>query len=214
MSSRFSASLLFLIFIVYSVSYPQKKMESPGSKSLLGKWETVDQASGTTITYQYEPGSQFRYFLTSALYGKYKLIGNRLISFYKIPSLKRDQMDTSIVFVRLDTLYQVTTSGNKEIVNKLVRLNGKGHLGAGIIGEWITTAGIRKNIFIFKPNGSLELRNIMRDMSGKYSVNGDNVSLISRGTTVMKYRFAFDKGMLLLYVDNVSAPIKLKRVGR
>ena len=213
MRFKFSASLLFLLIIFSINSFPQKKNFS-GSKALLGKWETVNLSPSTTITYEYKPGSQFRYLLTSGLNGRYKLIGNRLISTYEIPSLKNLETDTSVILVRLDTLYQVSVQGNKQALNKLVRLNGKARPGTGIIGEWINTTNPRKSIIIFKPNGKLELRNVLRDISGKYSVVGDNIIVVSRGTTIMKNRFAFNNGFLLLYTQNVEAPIKLKRVGK
>jgi|GEM_PF-6834163 len=213
MHSIFSVFILSLSLIINSASYPQKGNETSGKK-LLGKWETINKTSETSITYEFMPENKFRYMLTSGLNGNYKLIGNRLISFYKIPSLKSLQTDTTIILVRLDTLYEVTTQGNKEIVNKLVRLNGKARPGTGIIGEWINTTGIRRNVLIFRPNGKLELRNVLRNVTGKYSVVGNNVTVVSRGTTVMKYRYAFDNGILLLYVDNVSAPIKLKKASK
>ncbi len=210
----FSASLLFLLLIFTCNSFPQKRTNLSGSKELLGKWEAVNLNPTTTITYEYKPGNKFQYLLTSGLNGKYKLIGNRLISIYEIPSLKNVQTDTSVIMVRLDTLYQATVQGEKQVVNKLVRLNGKARLGTGIIGEWINTSSPRRNLVIFKPNGKLELRNVLRDISGKYSITGDNITVVARGESIMQNRFAFSNGYLLLYTKGVAAPIKLKRVRR
>ncbi len=214
MRSWLFAFLLLIPVILPANSFPQNKINSRGIKELSGKWEALDLSQGMSLTYEYMRNNQFRYMLYSTLYGKYKLNGKRLISMYKIPSVSNEQADTSYISAYLDTLYQVTVQGKKEILRKMVRLNGKARPGTGIIGEWIDVAGSRKSIINFKPDGQLELKHLLRYVTGKYIIRGDNVSVISRGTTIMKNRFVFDKGFLLLYSENVSAPIKLKRAGK
>ncbi len=208
----YPTSLVLLVVIISYNSFPQRKARLLASSELLGKWETVNLSPGMSITYEYMPGNRFKYMLTAGLNGKYRLSHNHLITTYEIPSLKNGQTDTSIILIRLDTLYQITVQKGREIPSKMVRLNGKPHPGAGIIGEWVSISGTRKNIINFNPNGTLELRNVLRNVSGKYLVKGDNITVVSRGTTIMNNRFAFDNGFLLLYTKNVSAPVKLKRI--
>ena len=207
-------ALFFFIFTfsIFSLSAAQQKEKKPNAKQLIGRWEAVNNSPGTSIVYDYKPNHEFGYLLASGFDGKYKLIGNRLIATYMIPSLKKPRTDTSYVFVRSDTLYQITVQNGKEVGYKMVRLNGKARPGAGIIGQWTNAAAIKNNIINFSANGKLEVRNVLRKIEGKYFVDGDNVSVISRGAEAMKNRFAFDNGMLLLYAKGVAAPIKLKRI--
>ncbi len=209
---------LLLIFVMIlslglSISLAQKKKAKIVSNPLIGKWETVpNPLEASSLILSFNKNKSFNYLLQSNWNGKYKLDGTKLITLTSIPILNKIKTDTSTVLIYSDTLVQISKIKGKDVTSKMIRINKKKILGAGIIGTWrMRDPEAEYSTIDFSSDGTFHIKNILKSFKGNYLISKDTVMVFSNGMQMMKNRFILDREQLWLYGHTQSAPIKLQR---
>ena len=207
--------LLAIIIIFVSMQndvLAQKKKKVSHKDSLVGNWVTVpNPLEASYLRMEFHPDGKFLYKLSSEWNGKYSLDGTKLTSTYFIRILNKTKTDTSTVLIYADTLVQIIHLKGKETTLKMVRLGGT-KKGAGIIGTWITSDPDAQYVTItYNTNGTFEVKKILREFKGNYTVKGSNFSVFSEGRFMFKSDYIFERGQLLMYSKTANGHIKMER---
>jgi hypothetical protein len=210
---KFFIFIILLAFIQSNI-IAQKKGKKPKVNLLAGKWETVhNPIEASDLTLEFSSNKRFKYLLTSHWEGTYKLEGTKLLTSVYIPLFKKYKSDTSTVLLYSDTLVQIGKDHGVEVTNKMVRQSGSDNNSTGILGNWVMSSKDEEHsIVTFTSSGKYEINNILKSFNGNYIIRKDTVTVFLNGTPVIKNRFVFERGYLLLYSQGKTAPITLERV--
>jgi hypothetical protein len=181
-----------IIFLLASIIFPQKKTNIQGSaKKLIGKWSTVIQNGERSKTMiNFKSDGTVEYDIAAVIQGTYILSRNVLITYFKDPNKSTTEVDTSIVKIEGDTLYQTNIHKGEKILIKSARLDKKS-IGSGLIGSWLSeNYNGRKTIQEYRKNQELVVDIIVRTIIGTYSVSGNTLTLNLELTPVIKSTFS------------------------
>ncbi len=212
MKIRLWFAIVLILTLIHVDIKAQKKKETI-SDPLIGKWETVhNPLESSRLILEFRKNKTFSYLLESNWNGSYKLNGTKLITNTSIPILNKIKADTSTILIYSDTLVQISKIRGKEVTTKMIRQGKSSKLGSGIIGSWaMKDSDAEHSTINFNSDGNFQIKNILKSFKGNYITKKDTVTVFSYGLQMMKNRFVFDKGLLLLYSKTQSAPIKLER---
>ena len=214
MSSRkiflFVLSALFLT----TTALPQKKDKINGpAKELIGRWSTVAPKgvrSKTMITFH--SSGTLEYDIAAVIQGNYSLYKNILITYFNDPRGNSTEVDTSIIKIERDTLYQTNLHRGKSILIKSVKL-GKRTLGSGIFGKWLTqNFNGHKAIQEFGRNNLVTVDLIARSINGTYTISGNSLTLNLERSFPIKCTFNIKEDELTIIQPGKKGKKKLIRV--
>jgi hypothetical protein len=181
--------LILSILLLASFSFSQKKIKE-SNKQLIGQWATVSQKgekSQTIITFH--PDGKVEYNIAAIIEGTYFLRKNLLITYFNDPKSNSTEVDTSIIKIVEDTLYQNNLHRGGNVLIKSIKL-GRKTVGGGIIGRWLTESfNGHKAIQQFRPDNLVHVDLIVRSINGSYTVSGNTLTLNLMFTPVIKSKF-------------------------
>ena len=190
--------LILSIFLLASFSFPQKKVKE-SNKQLVGKWATVvpkGERSQTIITFHSD--GKVEYDIAAIIEGTYFLHKNILITYFNDPKSTSTEVDTSIIKIVGDTLYQNNLHQGENILIKSVKL-GKKTVGGGLIGRWLTQSfNGHKAIQQFTADNLIHVDLIVRSINGVYSVSGNTLTLQLQFSPIIKSRFSIKNNKMTI----------------
>jgi len=182
--------VILSIFLLASFSFSQKKIKK-SNNHLVGQWATVvpkGERSQTIITFHAD--GKVEYDIAAIIEGTYLLHKNLLITYFNDPKSNSTEVDTSIIKIIGDTLYQNNLHRGESILIKSIKL-GKKTLGGGLIGRWLTQSySGHKAIQQFTTDNLIQVDLIVRSINGVYSVSGNTLTLNLQFTPIIKSRFS------------------------
>ena len=190
--------LILSIFLLASFSFPQKKVKE-SNKQLVGQWATVvpkGERSQTIITFHSD--GKVEYDIAAIIEGTYFLHKNLLITYFNDPKSTSTEVDTSIIKIVGDTLYQNNLHQGENILIKSVKL-GKKTVGGGLIGRWFTQSfNGHKAIQQFTADNLIHVDLIVRSINGVYSVSGNTLTLQLQFSPIIKSRFSIKNNKMTI----------------
>jgi hypothetical protein len=190
--------LILSIFLLASFSFPQKKVKE-SNKQLVGQWATVvpkGERSQTIITFHSD--GKVEYDIAAIIEGTYFLHKNILITYFNDPKSTSTEVDTSIIKIVGDTLYQNNLHQGENILIKSVKL-GKKTVGGGLIGRWLTQSfNGHKAIQQFTADNLIHVDLIVRSISGVYLVSGNTLTLELQLSPIIKSKFSIKNNKMTI----------------
>ena len=190
--------LILSIFLLASFSFPQKKVKE-SNKQLVGQWATVvpkGERSQTIITFHSD--GKVEYDIAAIIEGTYFLHKNILITYFNDPKSTSTEVDTSIIKIVGDTLYQNNLHQGENILIKSVKL-GKKTVGGGLIGRWLTQSfNGHKAIQQFTADNLIHVDLIVRSISGVYLVSGNTLTLELQLSPIIKSKFSIKNNKMII----------------
>lgn len=202
-----------LICLLSGSVFPQgKNLVQKKSNPLIGNWTTnVLKEHKTKVTMSFDKNGNVEYNVAVPLKGTYLSRGDKLITMFNNPRSGLTEIDTSVVKIKGDTLYQINRSGMRETAIKSVRIKS----GVGIIGTWISENyngyHARQE---FTPYNSIFVDLIVKSIKGSYSINGDNFTITSKDNPPMRIQFSINdkKDVLTISRPAFKEQLELIRV--
>ena len=208
-------SPLLIVLLLTTLIYSQNKNKIDNAgKKLVGQWETVPpkgERSKTIIMFNAD--GTLEYNIAAAIGGTYILNRNLLITYFRDQKSNTTEVDSSIVKIEGDTLYQTNLHRGEKILIKSVKL-GKNTLGGGIIGKWLTqNFNGHKAIQEFSNDNLVSVDLIVRSITGTYTVSGYNLTLNLQGAFPIKCTFSLKKDTMTIIQPGKNGEKELVRVG-
>lgn len=190
--------LITSVFLLASFSFPQKKANKI-NKQLVGQWATVvpkGERSQTIITFHSD--GKVEYDIAAIIEGTYFSHKNLLITYFKDPKSNSTEVDTSIIKIVGDTLYQNNLHRGKSTLIKSVKL-GKKTVGGGLIGRWLTQSfNGHKAIQQFTADNLIHVDLIVRSINGVYSVSSNTLTLQLQFSPIIKSKFSIKNNKMTI----------------
>lgn len=182
----------FFFLLLTTMCLPQMKEKiKESSKHLIGQWATVvpkGERSQTMITFH--SNGTVEYDIAAIIEGTYYLHKDLLITFFNNPKSNSTEVDSSIIKIVGDTLYQNNLHRGQSILIKSIKL-GKKTLGTGIIGRWISDSfNDHKAVQQFTADNLIHVDLIVRSIKGTYSVSGSNLTLNLEFSPIIRSKFS------------------------
>lgn len=200
---------VFLICLLTGVVLPQKKYNP-----LVGHWITnVLKQQKTKITMTFDAKGNVQYEVAVPLRGHYLTKGTTLITMFDNPKTGSAEIDTSRIEIKGDTLYQINYAGIRKNVIKSTRVKK----GIGLTGTWLSKNyngyHARQQ---FTQYNSLFVDLIVKSISGKYTVNGNEFTITSKNNPDITINYTIDRasGHLLISRPGLDEKVDLVKVKR
>ncbi len=212
---RQNAMIIFFIFLFLVNIFPQQKSNNKNQKNpLLGKWATVIGPGDKSRTIlNFKSGGKVEYSITVPFSGSYVSFGNKVITYFKDPQKAATEVDTSIIKISGDTLYQISKQNGNETVIKSTRFN-KGKKGSGLTGRWISeNFNGHKAIQEFTKQNSVNVDLIVRSITGTYTVSGNTFTLNLELTPPLKTTFSIKNNIMTIERYDKKGTTELVKLG-
>ena len=121
-----------------------------------------------------------------------------MITYFNDPKSTSTEVDTSIIKIVGDTLYQNNLHQGENILIKSVKL-GKKTVGGGLIGRWLTQSfNGHKAIQQFTADNLIHVDLIVRSISGVYLVSGNTLTLELQLSPIIKSKFSIKNNKMII----------------
>ncbi|MGA8264199.1 MAG: hypothetical protein WB779_07155 [Ignavibacteriaceae bacterium] len=212
MTLRRIFSIVLSVLLLTTFASPQKKTKK-SVKELIGKWSTIvpkGERSKTMITFH--ANGTLEYDIGAIIRGTFFLHKNYLITYFNDPKKSATEVDTSIIKIEGDTLYQTNMHRGKNILIKSVKL-GKRTLGSGIFGKWLSqNFNGYKAIQEFSSDNQVLVDLIVRSINGTYTISGNSLTLNLERSPTIKFTFSIKKNVMTILQPGKNKEKKLIKI--
>jgi hypothetical protein len=204
--------LILSILLLASFSFSQRKVKE-SNNHLVGQWATVvpkGERSQTLITFHAD--GKVEYDIAAIIEGTYLLHKNLLITYFNDPKSNSTEVDTSIIKIVGDSLYQNNLHRGGNVLIKSIKLGSK-TIGGGIIGRWLTESfNGHKAIQQFTADNLIHVDLIVRSINGIYSVSGNTLTLNLQFSPVIKSKFSIKNNKMKIEQSSKKGSSELIKI--
>lgn len=176
--------------------------ESRGS--LIGTWESEQRsAGGIGQILEFQPGGTVSVTVAALVDATYRLDGKTLRVSTPDPTAAQTSVGTMEVEVTGDTMIQRTPDGRSVT---MTRVPGTRSGNSPIIGKWSSPypGTVQTALTEFTPNGDMLFRLPMATLEGRYTVQGNRLTMTTPKGTQMSEFEASDNVLLMRKADGVE----------
>jgi hypothetical protein len=186
--------ILFLAILVLMSSSCGRHRD----ERLLGRWVSLERAKGEIATVvEFRSGGSLVSSFETLIDYRYQL-GNNVLLLTTIGSIPGEPPEQS---------FQVSLSGDRLVLTNLAD-NTEEHLkrsgpapadASSLVGEWQSDPAGDQPLFMdFKSDGTLSLRRVIRSSQGRYTINGDSLTVTPEGQPSQQGTYRFEGDQLVM----------------